>query len=87
MLKDKIQSTYTVALFIVDEQFRSVHDLVTIATNCKHFLFLAIIDVIDLLKMYNVKNLVSYVSWMPIYTYETLVYNGPNYIYYNLCST
>ena len=30
MLKDKKQSTYTVALFIVDEQYRSVYNLVTI---------------------------------------------------------
>ena len=34
MLKDKKQSTYTVALFIVDEQYRSVHNMVTIATAC-----------------------------------------------------
>ena len=84
MLKDKKQSTYTVALFIVDEQYKSVHNLVTIATACKHFLFLAIIDVIDLLKISNINNLVNYVSWMPIHTDETLVYDGPNYIHYNL---
>ena len=70
MLKDKKQSTYTVALFMVDEQYRSVHNLVTIATACKHFLFLAIIDIIDLLKISNVNYLVNYVLWMPIHTDE-----------------